>query len=128
MSDTVVTPPCPNCQSTETDRLEIEAPVPAFIYRCSSCGHMWPVPVDHPKSHSLAFASERMMHCRDTDMRASGVRIGDLVDEEQRPSLCPQCDGVRGKPIRLVMSHAVRTMHYTCTDCSHDWHHSAPIR
>src|SRR5262245_37982724 len=53
---------------------------------------------------------------------------GSALDNEQRYSICPQCEGrVRGQAATLVMGHGGRTMHYVCTVCFHEWHHAVPL-
>ena len=44
-------------------------------------------------------------------------------DEAQR-SLCPQCGEMHGKTCCVVVGHGVRTIHYICTTCFHEWQHA----
>jgi len=44
-------------------------------------------------------------------------------EEERRKSICPSCQQ-RGKPCCLIVGHGVRTMHYICPSCYHEWQHA----
>ena len=40
--------------------------------------------------------------------------------EQRRQSLCPHCD-IQGKATNVVVGRGVKTVHYVCLGCSHQW-------
>jgi len=48
LSETVIGPPCPKCQSPHSERLEFSTERPFHVYRCFQCGHIWRLPVEPP--------------------------------------------------------------------------------
>ena len=49
LPETVVLPPCPKCESLDTERLEFMNHKPFNVYFCFQCGHVWRVPIEPPK-------------------------------------------------------------------------------
>jgi hypothetical protein len=48
-------PPCPNCRSSNTERLPFEQKGMALpVYSCMDCGHVWREPLPPPKSSRRA--------------------------------------------------------------------------
>jgi hypothetical protein len=41
-------PPCPRCQSPQTERQEWAEQGPVAIYRCFQCSNVWRVPLGPP--------------------------------------------------------------------------------
>ena len=46
--------------------------------------------------------------------------------EQRRQSLCPRCD-VNGKATSVVVGRGVKTIHYVCQGCSHEWLYAQSI-
>jgi hypothetical protein len=46
--------------------------------------------------------------------------------EQRRQSLCPRCD-VHGKATSVVVGRGVKTVHYVCLGCSHQWLYAQSI-
>jgi hypothetical protein len=49
LSNNVVGPPCPHCQSPHTEWLEFASSKTFTVYRCFKCSVIWRVPVNRPK-------------------------------------------------------------------------------
>ena len=46
--------------------------------------------------------------------------------DQRRQSLCPRCD-VHGKATAVVVGRGVKTVHYVCLRCSHEWLYAQSI-
>jgi len=53
--------------------------------------------------------------------------MANRMDDERRHAFCPRCQVLPGRATSLVMGHGVRTIHYVCLTCYHEWQHADPI-
>jgi hypothetical protein len=40
---------------------------------------------------------------------------------------CPHCQKIQGEATSVVLGHGVRTTHYRCRACSHEWQQTIPM-
>lgn len=51
---------------------------------------------------------------------------GVSFQEQRRQFRCPHCD-VQGKATYVVVGRGVKTVHYVCAGCSHEWLYAQSI-
>jgi transcription elongation factor Elf1 len=51
---------------------------------------------------------------------------GQRAVEERRASVCPFCNDERGEARSISISGGIKTIHYVCGACHHEWDRSIP--